>query len=222
MWGATVTIDQTPPASTLLYLFAEQVMPPDKALSVGVEVPCAGVKVQRAPLVTGLFSIALWHLRQHGLVTLEYQERKRMMITTRQVLVTPAGAGPTGGPLEGQLMGVLVSAGPRSVKDLVYQWFGEDVSDPYARVLAIAQQAAVALGAFAEVDAERGAVGSFLLGKTKYVPVCERREELRGAANDVLGGWNSFRTAEQQLAGQIEESAKKAVTNRTERDDDLD
>ena len=216
-------IEDQPPASTLLYLFADQVLPPDKAMSVGVEVPCAGAKVQRQPLTAGLFAIALWNLREHGYVTLEYQEKKRLgMFTTRQVIATGTKPGPRGGPLEGQLINVLWGGQPQSVGDLVYRWFGDDYADPHAHVVNAARQAAVALGVFEEVDANRGAVGSLVLGKSKLVPVCERREQLRDAATETLQRWQAFRTAEPQIALELEDDAKKAIGRRTEGDDDFD
>lgn len=223
--------NDTPSASTLLYLFPEQVMASHKAkghvagepgapvrhggaLSRSIEVPCAGVKVQRLGLASGLFAIALWQLRNDGLLSLEYQERKRLgMFTRGDVMVTPTGSAPGRGALEGRLLGVMADGRPRLFGDLVYQWLGH-VADPPLRVFAAAHQAAVPMGVFTEVDAQRGPVGGFFLGKTKFFAVCDRRDELRSVATETLGRWSQFRTSEQQLAAQIEKSAGKGIGRR--------
>jgi hypothetical protein len=86
-----VAAPQVPTGSTLLYLFADRVAPKDKALTVGVEVPCKDFKVQKKPLAASMFGAAFFGLRDRGLMSLELVQKKVLLVKTRKVVAKRLG-----------------------------------------------------------------------------------------------------------------------------------
>ena len=65
----------------LLILFADELVPRDKAMTRGFKVPGKGVKVQVEPLAQLLAARAFWSAREHGLISLGlvHEERKSLV-----------------------------------------------------------------------------------------------------------------------------------------------
>ncbi len=132
-----------PPTSSLfLYLRAEQALP---AARSGTTTPLAGVCVDSNRLAITLFAVALWRLREAGLVTLELQQERHFFKTTRSVriLPAPAAAGIHRDGIEGGILGVLMPGSPlrsltpawEAMPDLFKRW-----NDQYERRLADVSQ----------------------------------------------------------------------------------
>lgn len=220
------SIGLDPTSSTLLYLFADRLIPEKKFRTIGVEVPCKNVQVQLEELSGSLFAAAFWSLREQGVVGLEaFRARRMLVIPTTRVRVSRLGQAERPG-LEGEILKTLDDKRDDHVYDLIRRWFGSDSSSPGWDVLQVAVQEAVDLGYIdrVEVDKGRGAVTGFFLGKSeiKLEPHCEKISTLEERFNDFASRWQTFQTSEAALYGTLMDQCKKAINSRTESDNDYD
>ena len=207
-----------PSVSTLLYLFANRLVPRDTALTMGVEVPCAGVKVQRRPLAEIMFAAAFFSLRQQSLVQLSVGTRKVWFVTTGAVTVTRVGEGERSG-LEGVVLQHLTGGPGDHVYDIIRRWLPTSVVDPWDRVIEHGVQEAAALGYLVKVDAHRGRVGAFLLGDTRLEGDCERIAALGRQYERFATHWQYFCRSERDLCRQLMKACAKAIESRRDSSD---
>ncbi len=210
-------------AGTLCFLFAERVVPAAGALG-GTEAPYSGQKVSTKHLAPLLFATSFWGLRQQGHVVLEKVQRKSMgMFKQDHVLVRPGHLPPTE-----QRTGfddVILRAAygdphqPPTAQDVVFRWFGRSTTLPYDHVVGLARQEMVQRGLGAVVDAQRGAIGGMLKGKTRVEPDRDRIGQHWTSFEHVLAGWNHFSGAEPDLADTLVHSCTKAISARTDTGD---
>ena len=200
-----------------MYLFGDQVAPPDKALTVGVQVPCKELKVQRKPLTASMFAAAFFNLREQGVVGLEVVQKKVLFVKTTKVIVSRLQSGDRPG-LEGAV--VQNTAGGESVKDIIRSWYRRDVTDPWRLVIDEAVSEAVAQGYFEGTDAGRGKIAGAVLGNTNMTPVCEKIAPLEGEFDKFLSGWNAFQTSEPDLYRELVDDSAGAIASRVESTDD--
>ncbi|MGD8848870.1 MAG: hypothetical protein PVF18_04060 [Anaerolineales bacterium] len=88
-----------------------------------------------------VLTVALLALEAAGEITLEYEEKKVLLVTARQLTVRPVGnqTGFAEPSVESQLHALAIQRGSGDkgikVKDLVYRWIGGSDSTPHIRVL---------------------------------------------------------------------------------------
>lgn len=197
-----------------MYLFADKFAPKDKAMTAGIEVPCKDLKVQRKPLAGMMFAAAFSGLREHGLLSLEVVQKKILLVKTRQVvakrLMDEARLG-----LEGAVMAGVGPQGDR-VKTIVYKWFDRDSFDPWHHVISTSAEEALEQGFMKAVDAERGKVAGFILGKTRIEPDCSAITRLEGVANDFVTKWQNFQSSEPELYKELLEECSSGISSRLE------
>lgn len=210
--------DQAPSPALLLYLFADKLMPKDKALTQGFEVPCRGVKVQMNPLAEHLLAWSFWNLWERRLISLEIVRGKVLFVKTTKVTARRTGTGATSG-LEGALLNHVDSDSDTKIRDVIYRWYGTDSSNPHWDVVNAVTQEALSAGCMRSVDTERGAVTGFLLGKTKLEPVCENIAPLEGAFNDAASRWQNFQTTEVELQKELVDACRDGIKSRREASD---
>ncbi|HVE75891.1 MAG TPA: hypothetical protein VND22_03880 [Actinomycetota bacterium] len=202
--------------STMLYLFADRFIPPDKALTVGIEVPCKNIKVQRKPLTAEMFAVAFHSLREAGVITMELTTKKVLFVKTTRVGVTLVKQESRPG-LEGAI--VANAGGEDHVKGIIRAWYGQDVDDPWSMVIKEGVDEAIGAGLMGHVDAERGAVGSLLMGKTRVEPKCEQIATLQPEFDLWAGRWDLFKGNEAQLYKELVGECGNAIQSRLEQDD---
>lgn len=213
-----------PTASMLMYLVADRLVPEKKFRTIGVDVPCKGVKVQLEELAGGLFAASFWSLREQGAVALERTRTRRMLlIPATRVRVARLGR-PERGGLEGEILKILEDED--HVYDLIRRWFGSDSRSPQWDVLQATMREAVDLGYIerTETDTGRGTITGFFLGKTevKFEPRCEKISTLEARFDDFASRWRAFRSSESELYEALMDQCKKAIGSRTESDNDYD
>lgn len=211
--------NEMPSPALLLYLYADRLMPKDKALTQGFEVPCRDTKVQMNPLAEHLLALSFWYLREQGLISLEIVRGKVLFVKTTKVVVRRTGTGTRPG-LEGALLNHVGQDSGTKISDVIYRWYGSDSSNPHWDVVNAVTQEALAGGYLRTVDVDRGAVGGFLLGKTKLEPVCESIVPLEGAFNDVASRWQNFQTTEAELQKELLDACRDGIKSRRESDSD--
>jgi hypothetical protein len=116
-------------------------------------------------------------------------------------------------------MGQVSPEGDR-VKSIIYRWFDEDRSDPWDDVIQLAADEAVALGIIESLDAERGKVAGFILGKTRLEPDCDAIAGLESAASEFIAKWQNFQTSEPELYKELNEECASGISSRKEQSDD--
>jgi hypothetical protein len=107
-----------PSASLLLYFHAERVLPATRS---GTRLPLSGVRVDTNRLACALLAVAIWHLREAGLVRLEpVQERHRLTSrTSLHVMRVPAAPERRHDGIEGGILDLLT---PSSLGRLTPAW----------------------------------------------------------------------------------------------------
>ncbi len=155
----------------------------------------SGTKVSASELSALVFAASFWNLRQAGALTMQPVTKKALgMFKVQHVELA---MGPTVVQKSGYEDVIMrgVASGQTLAHDVVHAWFGRDSRDPEGDVLAVAKQEMVRFGLARQVDAGRGAVGGFLLGKT---------------------------TIEPDLPATLVDTCSKAIKMRQESDDDRD
>jgi len=161
-----------------------------------------GAVVSTHELAVRLGMVAVWGLRETGIIALEPYEAKRLMVKTHGVHAHLLGPPPPHNGIENKIL---------------TQWFrgtfapsGEDVgqgfrwipmsTNPHAVVLAEAINDVVACGALNRVPLERG-VGQRPRGTpaTQMQPLPDRIDALRERAEAFRGRWTQFAHTETAL-----------------------
>ena len=195
------------------YCFADRLVAPARLKLTGVALPCRDVAVKADELAGTLFAISFWNLRRQGLLTLELVQKKRLgLFSETTVMAAPAGQAQRSG-LEGVILANLGRSG-RPVRDVIRDWYREDVLNPAQYVVNAVLREGVEAGWMTEVDTGRGKVGAALLGKTRVEPVCERIAGLEGAFDEVNAEWGRFRAMEAILAKALVDACQQAVLSR--------
>ena len=202
-----------PSVSTLLYLFADRIVPRDTAWTTGVEVPCAGVKVQRRPLAALMFAAAFFSLRQQGLVELSLGTRRALFVPNQAVNVTGV-AGAERPALEGAVLAHLTATTEDHVYEIIRRWFRTSAADPWHSVIEQGVQEAAALEYLVSVDAHRGRVGAWLLGETKRTGACDRIAALAGDYEEFAAHWQRFCRSERELCRPLMSECERAIRSR--------
>ena len=211
--------------SSLAYLFSDHVAPLVAAGKKGHQSWASGAVVSTHELAVRLGMVAVWGLRETGIIALEPYEAKRLMVKTHGVHAHLLGPPPPHNGIENKIL---------------TQWFrgtfapsGEDVgqgfrwipmsTNPHAVVLAEAINDVVACGALNRVPLERG-VGQRPRGTpaTQMQPLPDRIDALRERAEAFRGRWTQFAHTETALFAALEKTIATNIRRRTQRETDTD
>ncbi len=209
----------TTPRASLLCLYADEVVPLDDWKSKGTRLPGRDVKVKTSPLAAHVCAFALWGLEQDGAVRLDLQEKRRLGMRTRKLLVEPVAALPRSSAIERGLLEVVLGRGPQDADDVVKDWLRRDMTDPHGAVIAWALAEGLLSGVLEEVDAGRGAVAAVVKGRTELVPSPARAAEARQAFGQVLEAWRHFTATRGPLAEALLDKCMKGLNYRVESHD---
>ena len=210
-----------PPAPTLLYMFADEVIEGDDWRSQGTQVPGREAKVKSGKLAPHLFALAFWQLASEGVLTLRLEERKRLGIRTTKVLARLTQPGrPREARLEQMLVDVLADGQERTADDVVYEALGQDYANPRTVVIGITERDGLASGCFVETTPERGLVGRLVHGSTDIQPQLDRFPVAREAFDRTMAEWQAFRSTQPALADGLLAKCEKGINRRFESDDD--
>lgn len=209
-----------------MYLFADRLVPEKKFGTAGTQVPCKEVQVQLEELAAGLFAASFWSLREQGNIGLEaFRARRMLVMSTTRVRVTRLAQSERFG-LEAEILKSLEGSGEDHVHALIRRWFGTDSKSPQWDVLQVAVREAVDLGYIVrtETDKGRGAITGFFLGKTeiRFEPRCEKISTLEEQFDDFASRWHTFQKSGADLYGALVDQCKRAISSRTESDNDYD
>ena len=206
----------TTPRASLLCVYADALVPLDDWKSKGTRLPGRDVKVKTSPLAAHVCAFALWGLEQDGAVELSLEEKRRLGIRTRKVLVQPVAALPRDSAIERGLLEVVLARGPQDADDVVKSWLRRDMSDPHSTVVAWAMAEAVPSGVLEEVDAGRGSVAGLVKGRTELVPSAARAADTQEAFARLLEGWQHFTATRGGLAEALVDKCRKGLNYRVE------
>ena len=209
--------------SGVAYLYGDllqELFPSTSRLALNENLPCRGTKIKKNDLAALILTTACVHWAKQDCVRLSLSS-KGLLIKSRYVLV--ARTTKPAARLDG-IEGLFLAAISGKEKDdgvasIVSRILRQDSVDPWGKVIKEAQRYLVGLGCFDEV--ERKGIGK-LLGK-ELVPQCDRIAALQaqvGAVRDLLAG---FRSAQNELYGQVWKDVGSGIASRQETPDtDLD
>lgn len=207
-------------AGTLFYLFGDRCVAPAGTFG-GTTLP-SGAKVQAGDLSALLWAASIWNLRQTGALTLSPVTKKSLGMFKVQHVELAMGSHVVQKSGYEDVVMRAVGSGTTLAHDVIHQWYGRDVVDPEGHTFGLARRELVQFGLAREVDAERGAVGGFLLGRTRIEPIPETISPWWEHFTRVHPAWVQFTQAESELADTLLETCRKAIRNRQESDDDRD
>jgi hypothetical protein len=173
-------------------------------------------------------TVALWSLRERGVIKLSSWERERWWwpwSTQRVLMVTVVADQDIGLSLEQQFLTEAKSvaarphAGPNSmvrVRDVVYNWVSKDYPDPYRVLVRRVEEMATRTGWYAAVlSPRRNPVTRFLFGpKVIQCPIPFRADAIRGRAESLVADWYRFRHDEDDLSSWLIETVTDAIRRR--------
>lgn len=202
-------------ASSLLYLGADEIVPKDKKLSMGLPVPCRDASVDLKGASALFAAAALWSLRDSGAVQLGIEQKKGLLGTKARVAVRPGSGAPGNGGIE---VGLAAAVGPKDpwARDMVYRWLGRESGNPWASVVGAVEAELVAAGLLDAVEATglRGKLGAAASGRLKVTPHCDAIAAVRGEVEAAVARWTSFTTTERELADALVKECRAGIDNR--------
>lgn len=217
----------TPSPSTVAYLFADRFVITAQPGKTGMKAFGTGAVVVTAELSAGLVAIALWQLREMGVLTLEaYQSKKLGFISTSGVRAILTGDAEASG-VEKAVLDTLRTW--KKARDQgVSAWdvanmLCREGKDPNAAVIHFAIEDAVAGGFLQRVPQEVSAVGR-LTGRPQTVlqPVPDRLAELKPRVDELALQWREFRQgAEADMVKLLRSTTYDGIQARTQRSRDI-
>jgi hypothetical protein len=202
---------RSPSASALAYLFANEIVSADSAMSRGAKVPSTGAKVKMRELTSTALAAALWSLRRDGLVALAPAREKKLFRAVDCIKVTLQRQEAVSG-LAGEIVNVLAAGEAVSVTDAVKRWFGGLHADPDRRVLNGIGRELVELG-YAEAEESRGKLlAKSMLTMDVFKPRCERVPDARPAFDAFAAQWNDFRSSEPAFHDALVKECGKGIS----------
>lgn len=112
--GTTVPLSPT----SLIYLFADRLVPSSGFLGQGSPSPCGGVRVKTAALADLLVASAFWSLRTQGVIDLSLAVHRRLTFSSTHVEIDLLNLAPRPG-LEGILVRNMSAAGRDEVGHVI-------------------------------------------------------------------------------------------------------
>lgn len=208
-----------PTASLLLYLTPERVVPNRGHIpGNNAQIPGRDLKVNKLELTSALLAVALWELHFLGSVDLAIVEGKVLFKKTSHVQVTLKQPLERGG-IEGEVLALLRQKPSTSVKDLLRQWFREDMPDPWGHVLTAVQREGVVCGYLTPV--KRGVV-DVLKSKLAVEANAQALVMVQPACEAVINGWLQFTASQPTLTSQLLRDCSAAIRSRHEQQDTSD
>lgn len=227
MLSDSLFVMSTPSPSTLAYLFADRFVLTAQPGKTGMKAFGSGAVVVTGELSAGLVAIAVWQLREMGVVRLEqYQSKKLGFISTSGVRLTLTGDAEVSG-VEKAVLDTLRSW--KKARDAgVSAWdvanmVCRDGKDPHATVIHFAIEDAVAAGCLQRVPQEVSTVGR-LTGKpgTVLQGVSDCLAELKPVADDLAVKWRDVRQGpEADMVKLLRSTTFDGIQVRTQRSRDL-
>jgi hypothetical protein len=216
-----------PSPSTVAYLFADRFVLSAQPGKTGMKAFGTGAVVVTAELSAGLVAIALWQLREKGVLTLEsYQAKKLGFISTSGVRATLVGDAEVSG-LERAVLDSL-RTWKKAREQGVSAWDVANMvcregKDPNSAVIKFAIEDAVSAGCLQRAPQEVTTVGR-LTGKpgTVLQPVADQLAELKPRADELSLQWRDFRQgAEADMAKLLRSTTYDGIQVRAQRSRDL-
>ncbi|MEO9220439.1 MAG: hypothetical protein ABI251_01435 [Mycobacteriaceae bacterium] len=210
--------------SSLAYLFADYITPLMPAGKRGQTAFASGAVVNAPDLAVRLGMVAVWGLREAGIVRLEPYEAKKLMVKVHGVHAQLVSEPQRYDGIENKVLtqwyhGGFAPAGEDVGK--AFTWIPLCPS-PGDVVITTAMSDAVANGFLVRVPLQRS-VGARLAGKPAHhlQPVPDRIDALRPRAAELRDRWVRFTQTEQYLFAALEKTIATNI-HRRERSDDND
>ncbi|HKV84721.1 MAG TPA: hypothetical protein VJN88_09205 [Ktedonobacterales bacterium] len=212
---ALATLD----ATTLLFLFADRVLPLIKKQPEHPEMHCAFAKVDGTTLAADLLACAMWELRGQGFVQLQVAEEKVLFVKTTVTHVQRLRTGTTTGLANG-LLQKITDKPKETAKSVMDHWFGKDYPSPTGVVLGVPLAAAEQLGLINKVETDRPNVMAKVF-KAKYhlEPNLAGIAAYESAFSAFAAAWLAFKTNEAALYQQLVKAARSSISAHQERED---
>lgn len=213
------TTARPPTASELLFVLLSDHVPSEAISDPRARDLGSQLRDKRGPAAT-LVSAALWSLNQSGGVDLEVRKGKSLGFISKTELVATSGASNGTAGIEAELRQELSKRSPRSVEDLVKDWFGNKVANVQAAVTerVLGHAADAGLVEVRTETQERGKIGGALLGKTKEKtavhPNATILERESAAIANAGTAWVAFTREGGDLADELVKRVAKALTGR--------
>lgn len=204
---------QRPTIATLIYLFADRVVPRTGTLSRGTLVPCSEVEVRTDELATLLWASAFWNLREQSFVGLELFHRRRLISNQTQIRVIRMRQGHRPG-LEGAILDLLGEEG--TVLDVICRWFDGDFRAPWNVVVKQPVEEAIA-GRFIDAPEVPHESAPDSPPDEGLRPKCGKIAGLRAEFDDFFSTWEEFRATEPMLHDHLVNQCARAIGTCTEK-----
>lgn len=197
--------------SGLLYLSASKVLPKASG-PTAVTLPCgtATALVSRRQLAGTLAAAAIFDLREAGLVTFEVSERQGMFgRTDERVTLRRANPGATAPGWGVVLLDAIGddAAAEVDVRELISDWVGKMMTDPYGFVLGHAEAELVARGVMTYTDGRNPVehVRSGSDARADTAVDCPKAKALKTERDAAVARWKAALTDSEELHSLVEE-----------------
>lgn len=183
--------------------------------------PAADVKVNQNDVAVKLLAYAFLAMHETGALELSIVEKKVLFVKSTSVQVKH-GAAPL--PKDGTIGGIMSNVmDGKTVRDAIYAWFREDVTNPYSVVVQSVLGEAIAAGYLVQARQNLGgAIGNAFKGVLPTERVPERAPEIEELREAGAQRWAGFAAKDAALVEQVLKQCSSALSGRTEsKTDDL-
>jgi hypothetical protein len=201
----------TPLAAALLA--AEKIAKPGKL--DGVHIAGSQAKVSQSDLAAKLLAFAFMHLRDEGALTLQIASKKVLFVTTTWVQVQRTGSPAATDGVAAALFNATRDG--KSVRDAVWDWFGQSYSNPYPIPVQAATQEAIEAGYLLPAkQGIGGVIGSMFTGAVATTVAPGKEDDVRAIADETAAKWAEYQTNGSALLDMVVKQCTSGIHGRLE------
>lgn len=209
------------PASIMLFLFADKVVPADTAFSAGTLISYSQKKVKTNELAVYLLAFTLWDLYQKKYISLEIGSSKKMFfIPSEKLNINVKKDIPVLGDLENWLISGVESP-DEDVKKLIYRLLKSDQVWPHKTIIQIVlnNTCDMGLGKISEQDPAKSKLLKSFTGNLDFEVKYDLVSTTEADFDLSLQQWNQFILTSSKIAGMLITACRGALNSRVIQND---
>ncbi|HEY9342569.1 MAG TPA: hypothetical protein VIQ23_13370 [Hanamia sp.] len=209
------------PASVQLFLFADQVVPADSALSAGTTIPFRNKKVKTNDLAVYLCAFAIFNLMENQIIHAEVKKKKILfLIPSTDVMLHQLSNESINGNLENLLKNEIAPE-PVALKKIINKALQQDSPWPHKTIIYEVVKDSCQLGFGAQTQAVGGVKGLLksFTGNLDFTPDIQKIEPEEVHFKTLLSKWEHFKNTNRELYDELLADCKAGINSRTQQND---
>lgn len=209
-------MQKTVPASIMLFLFADKLVPTDSAFSAGTLISYSKKTVKTNELATLLLAFTLWDLFHKNYIILDIQKTKKMFfIPSEKLNISIKKDIPVQGDLENLLIRD-IEGSYEEVKKRIHKLLKTDQVWPHKTIINIVTNNTcdIGIGKIKEASNPKEKLVNIFSGNIDFEAEIGSVSALESEFNLIFQQWNQFNLSSSKIAGMLLNSCRAGLNSR--------